>query len=390
MLSKSLVLALSIVLELVGLPRTEPGAAISVVRVPNGGIQPQAVMGPGGILHLLYFSGDPKNGDLYYVNSRDDGVTWSTPLRVNSTPGSAIALGTIRGGQMAIGRNGSIHVAWNGSDAVESSGPVNPESGQRGAPMLYSRLRHGHRVFDAERNLMKRSYGLDGGGSIAADSAGDVYVGWHGKVAGAAEGEAGRQVWIAASHDDGATFGVERPAWAEPTGACGCCGMALFADSRGTVRALYRSATDNIHRDIFLLTSNDRGQTFTGRKLHAWDINACPMTSMGFSEGAGTVFGAWETGGQVYFENLTKPGALPVSAPGVGKGRKHPRIAISSNGHVAMVWTEGTGWQRGGRLAWQLFDLQGKSLGETHTEAGIPAWSFATVAASADRFIILY
>jgi hypothetical protein len=109
-------------------PRTAPNVDISVVRVPNGGIQPQAVIGPGRILHVLYFAGDPKAGDLFYVKSADYGSAWSTPLRVNRTPGSAIAIGTIRGGQIAIGRNGRIHVAWNGSSAVAANGPLNPEA----------------------------------------------------------------------------------------------------------------------------------------------------------------------------------------------------------------------------------------------------------------------
>src|SRR5882724_6453369 len=79
---------------------------ISLVRIPNGGIQPQAIMERSGTLHLLYYSGDAAGGDLYYVKSDDDGRTWSAPLRVNSESGSAIAAGTIRGGQIAIGKNG--------------------------------------------------------------------------------------------------------------------------------------------------------------------------------------------------------------------------------------------------------------------------------------------
>src|SRR6516164_4111973 len=59
-------------------PKSEPRLAVSLVRVPNGGIQPQAVIGPGGILHVLYFAGDPKAGDLFYARSRDYGSTWST------------------------------------------------------------------------------------------------------------------------------------------------------------------------------------------------------------------------------------------------------------------------------------------------------------------------
>jgi hypothetical protein len=387
---KSLLFALCAVAVLAAGPKTAPHVDISLVRVPNGGIQPQAMVGPGGILHLLYYAGDPKNGDLFYVNSRDYGSTWSAPLRVNSTPGSALAIGTIRGGQIAIGKGGRIHVAWDGSSIVQSKGPVNPEAGQRGSPMLYSRLNDSATAFEPERNVMTHTFGLDGGGTVAADSAGNVYVAWHGKTAGAAAGEAGRQVWIAASRDDGATFAAEEAAWREPTGACGCCGMTMFGDSKGIVRALYRSATENIHRDIFLLTSVDHGRGFDGRKLHTWEINACPMSSMAFAEGAGTVAGAWETGGQVYLQNLTQPNSALVNAPGEGKGRKHPRIAIAPNGEVLMVWTEGTGWQRGGSLAWQMFGRDGKAAGEMRVQPGVPVWSFAAVVAKPNGFVVFY
>src|SRR5437763_12424409 len=88
---------------------------ISLLRVPNGGIQPQLVTDRSGTLHLLYYSGDPAGGNLYYVKSSDAGRTWSAPLRVNSEEGTASATGTIRGGQIAVGKSGRVHVAWDGS-----------------------------------------------------------------------------------------------------------------------------------------------------------------------------------------------------------------------------------------------------------------------------------
>ena len=370
-------------------PSSQFHSDISLVRVPHGGIQPQA-LADGATLHLLYFSGDPKGGDLFYVKSPDNGATWASPLRVNSDPGTAIALGTIRGGQMAIGRNGRIHVAWNGSAVAQSRGPMNPESGQRGAPMLYSRLNDNHTAFEPDRNLMAHTFGLDGGGTVASDGAGNVYVAWHGKAPGAPAGEAGRQVWVAVSHDDGRTFAPEHPAWSESTGACGCCGMSMDADQNGTVRVLYRSATENVHRDIYLLTSLDLGRSFDGQKLHTWDINACPMSSMAFGESPAGVVGAWETGGQVYFKHLLKVNSAPVPAAGEGKGRKHPRIAAAPNGEILMIWTDGTGWQRGGSLAWQLFGANDKAIGEPGIAPGIPAWSFGAVIAKPTGFLVLY
>src|SRR5579863_10546620 len=70
---------------------------VRLARVPADGLQPQAVMDDAGTLHLVYFTGDPHQGDLFYVKSTDEGATFSRALPVNSQGGSAIAMGTIRG-----------------------------------------------------------------------------------------------------------------------------------------------------------------------------------------------------------------------------------------------------------------------------------------------------
>ena len=372
------------------LPKQAPQPQVSVRRVPNGGIQPQAVTDSTGVVHLLYYSGNPAHGDLYYVTSADAGLTWSVPMRVNSQPETAIALGTIRGGQIAIGKNRRVHVAWNGSSKAEPHGRHDTETTQADAPMLYARLNNAHTAFEPERNLMMKTFGLDGGGTVAADMNGHVYVGWHGKDRGARSGESGRQVWIAISSDEGKTFSQERAAIDQPTGACGCCGMAMHSDSRGVVRTLYRSATEDVHRDIYLLTSGNRAQSFSNRKLDTWNINACPMSSMAFAERADEVAGAWETGGQVYFEKLTDRDAKPISAPGPSKSHKHPRLAIGPNGETLLVWTEGTSWNKGGTIAWQLYDGAGRSGGETGNASGLSAWSFAAATATPKGFLVVY
>jgi len=114
------------------------------------------------------------------------------------------------------------------------------------------------------------------------------------------------------------------------------------------------------------------------------------MSSMSFAEAAGKVEGAWETGGQVYFADLTTANVVPVSAPEESQGRKHPRIAIGSGGETLMVWTEGTGWARGGSLAWQLYDPSGKVIGEKRTKGGVPAWSFGAAVTKPGGFVVLY
>jgi hypothetical protein len=375
----------------------ETNGRVQVTRVPHDGLQPQLVSDERGVFHMVYYSGDARAGDLSYVRSTDHGATWSAAIAVNE-PGSAIAAGTIRGAQVAVGRNGRVHVAWNGSSKARLRGPLNPDSGKPGEPMLYARLNDAASAFEPQRNLMTSSFGLDGGGSVAADKAGSVYVAWHGigqqDAKSDLQGETRRQVWVARSQDDGKSFAPENKAWHEPTGACGCCGMKVFADRDGNVTALYRSARESIHRDIYLLRSTDRGNSFKGRLLHEWDINACPMSSMDITESEGRVLAAWETGGQVYWASVTGAGnqkIVPVAAPGESKGRKHPRLARNKKGEILLVWTEGTGWQRGGSLAWQVYDNAGRPTSTNGKIPGVPVWSFAAPIAHPDgRFTVFY
>jgi hypothetical protein len=361
-------------------------------RVPAGGIQPRTAIDSRGFLHLVYYVGDARHGDLFYVRSTDGGVNFSAPLPVNQS-GSAIAAGTIRGAQLALGKGDRVHVCWNGSS---NDGPLNRDSGKPGAPMLYSRLNDSGTAFEPQRNLMLHSFGLDGGGSIAADRSGNVYVAWHGIGESEArgtgkEGEARRSVWVTKSEDGGRTFSPEKKAWTRDTGACGCCGMKIFVDGKGDIFAMYRSATESVHRDIYLLSSNDRGRTFQGELLHKWNVNACPMSSVDFAGSANAVFAAWETAGQIYWTRIANGGAgAPIPAPGEAKGRKHPRLAVNADGSFLIAWAEGAGWAKRGSLAFQMYDASGQPGSCHHDVRDIPIWSFAAaVAARAEEVLVL-
>lgn len=359
---------------------------VKLERVPDGGLQPQvAVEGAGGEQHLVYFKGDPATGDLYYVH-HTEGTEWSKPIRVNSQSGSAIATGTIRGAHVALGRRGWVYVAWNGSRQAE------PKTSSGLTPMLYTRLHHDGKVFEAQRNVMQRNGILDGGGAVAADGAGHVYVVWH---AGDGSGESKRRVWVVRSDDDGASFARETPAWSEPTGACGCCGLSAMAGPRGSLYILYRAATNGEERDMYMLSSEDGGRNFHGMRLHPWHLNACPMTSASMELYGRDVLLAWQTEQQVYFARfdprpLPLRSPIPVPAPGSGN-RKFPALAVNSKGQILLAWAEGTGWQKGGSVAWQIFDPSGAPTGEHGEAPGLPAWSMPAVYARADGgFTILY
>ena len=357
------------------------------MRAPGGGIQPQVAVDAAGTVHMVYYKGDPGHGDLYYVRSGSSGSTFSAPLRVNTTPESAVAAGNIRGAHIAIGRNGRVHVAWNGSHSLTPGAPYGKE------PMLYTRLNDAGTAFEPQRNLIQVAYGIDGGGSVAADGAGNVYVIWHAPAPGT-EGEGNRRVWMARSTDDGATFERERPAWDRPTGACGCCGLKAFADRDGVVYVLYRSATDVVHRDIYLLISRDHGRTFEGADISKWNVGACVMSSEAFAESPAGVLAAWETEKQAYYSRVA-PGSgkisPPLGAPGTGGNRKYPAVAANAEGETLFAWTEGMAWNKGGRLAWQVYDKSGKLAAEQGNSVGVPPWDVIAAFARKDGgFTIVY
>jgi hypothetical protein len=222
---------------------------------------------------------------------------------------------------------------------------------------------------------------------VAADDDSNVYVAWH---AGGKEND--RRVYVAVSNDDGQTFAPERPA-SETGGACGCCGMRAAADHGGTLYMLYRAARDGRNRDMHLITSADHGKSYQETSVDKWDVAMCPMSSEAFAIGDQRVIAAWETEGQVLFSILdgkTHRTGKSVKPAGGEKNRKHPSVAVNDAGEILLAWTEGTGWERGGALAWQLFDKNGKAT-QKGRQDGVPVWGLPTAVTTPEgQFVIVY
>lgn len=259
--------------------------------------------------------------------------------------------------------------------------------------MLYTRSNDAGTAFEPQRNLLQFTGVIDGGGAIGADARGRVFVAWHGNGPGARD-EGARRVWLATSADDGRTFARERAVSAAETGACGCCGMDGLVDSRGQLLFLYRSAREVMNRDSYLLASTDTGRTFRSILLQPWNVGVCPMSLYDLAEGAGRTLAAWETNKQIQYTDVTAAMAgrhVIVTPPGAPGSRRHPSLAINSHSDVLMSWSEGTGWQKGGLIAWQVFNRSDQPTATAGRQPDLAVWSMPAAFARPDgSFTVLY
>jgi hypothetical protein len=371
---------------------SQSASLVELVRVAEDGIQPQAVVDAADTLHLIYFRGRPEAGDIFYTRRAPGAAGFEAAIRVNTgREGSAVAIGTIRGAHLSVGKGGRAHVTWLGSGRAEQA----QVAGKPVTPVMYARLDDAGKTFEPERNLLTWAAGLDGGGSVAADAAGSVHVTWHAghdpKL-----GEAGRAVFVRRSVDEGRTFAPEARVNAEPTGACGCCGMRALVDGEGRLCLLYRGASEPTRRGMqWLVGGADGRDGFRGIELDVWRTPACPMSSAALALGRRGVLAGWEHENRVYFAQLDPASVKrtdPIPAPRSGDGaQKHPALAQNAKGEILVAWTEGTGWNKGGGLAWQVYTAEGQPVGGLTRKDGVPRWSFISAVALPDnRFAIFY
>ncbi|MBC8243696.1 MAG: hypothetical protein H8E20_04825 [Verrucomicrobia bacterium] len=358
-------------------------STVRLTRVPRHGVQPKAVLDHKGTLHLVYLAGDPGGSDVFYTRRRANETGFAKPLRVNQTPGSAVAVGTIRGARLALGQMGRVHVAWNGSHKAGEKG--------HGAPMFYTRLIEDGGGFEPERNLMTRTRTLDGGGAVVADANGNVQVVWHAAPLGAAHGENARGVYVAKSSDHGKTFAREVGINPLP-GTCGCCGLDAFLDRDGRLLTLYRGVRD-AQRDMMLLVGN-RPAAAKSLVVGPWTVRTCPMSAAAFAQAPGGIAGAWEAKGDIHLGWFGTGGASVKNSTLIHRQahQRHPSIAANTNGTMLVAWSENTGWKKGGDLAWRIYDAKAKPTGQPGQRLrGVPKWSFAAAVAHPDgSFEILH
>jgi hypothetical protein len=345
-------------------------AGVKVLQVPDKGVQPQVLVDRQGRLHLIYLAGPAPTSDVFHRVLDATTLTFGEAARINHKPGNAMAVGSIRGAQCALGKDDRLHVVWNGS----GKGP----DGKPQAEVLYTHS-DGRGGYEPERGLMTTGKHLDGGATVAADATGMVHVLWHAAPLETPQGsgEGARRVYMTSSKDDGQSFEKEQLCAGVSPGVCACCSIRAQVMA-GELVALYRIASGN-NRGIQLLRRGRGADSFVRQEVQDWPIKMCPMSSSCLLAGKQSL-AAWETGGEVWMASLDQ-----LSAPTkIGSANaKHPSLAQSPEGDILVTWAMNTGWQRGGQAAWSLRSAKGHVIEEGPADRSVlkvPVWSFPAAA----------
>jgi len=332
------------------------GAPIRVSAADANGAEPAIAAAANGSFFVAWVNHGPaRDADVMVAHFSPEGAIQGSAVRVNSQPGVATAW---RGDPptIAIAPDQTVFVGWTGRVQPDSghatdiylsasrdqgrtfSQPVKVNDDQKSGPHgMHSLAVAGDgRIYVAwldERNIApmatmdpKMSEGTSG-----------------------RHMESNREVFIASSADGGRTFSPNKKV---ATNVCPCCKTALAVSAEGRLYVSWRQVLPGDFRHIAVASSTDQGETFTAPKIVSddqWMIAGCPVSGPAistFSNGVLRVlwYSEGKNGETGLYSSESKNGGInfgPRALMAKGNIRGTP-VLISDDKGLTAVW-EGSG-----------------------------------------------
>lgn len=249
----------------------------------------QVAVAPDGTVYVTWITQTPITGrrfpasDLRLARSDDGGRTFSPAVTVNPDAGFPTSH---HFHNLAVGPQGTVFVSWLDGSAKDRAARAQADA-VSGTEMTDGT--HGAR-------------GHHGGGHSVSEDA-----------------LPGTALHVARSVDRGRTFA---PGVVVAEGTCQCCRTALAVAGDGTLYVAWRHIFGEHIRDMAIARSEDDGATFsTPARVHAdeWQINGCPHSGPAVAVDAqDRVTVAWYTGAETaagVYRATSTDGGLTFDAP---------------------------------------------------------------------------
>ena len=312
----------------------------------RGAVQPQVAIAPGGRIHVVF----GRDSAIYHTASAD-GRSFSAPVKLGEL--SKLALRMRRGPRISATDKFIVVTAISHTEGNLRSWT----SADGGATW-----KEGAKLNDADKSAREGLHAMGG------DGQGFVFATWLDLR------NPGTELWSAASHDGGATWGANTRVYQSPDGhICECCQPSAAVDAQGHVAVMWRNWLGG-SRDLYLTTSADGGRTFSAAQkigTGTWKLNGCPMD-----------------GGAVAFKAPSRPLAVwrrdrtvfasetPAIERRLSAAASQPVVAAGKGG-VFFMWEEGGGLmlQRGSSLPVRFSDkAAAASIAATPDRGPVAVW----------------
>ena len=366
-----------------GLPAA-PSPPATSLGVPGRDNATPWIAADGSLVAVAWGASAGAHADVFVAVSRDAGMTFDSPVRVNRENGEA-RLGGELPPRVAIVPRSVPRVT--GDTAAARDILVLWTARGTSTALKLARSRDSGRTFEAPLTMQSPDAPGDRGWpALTADAQGTAHVLWldHRGLAGEPRG-AGHHgqaphdgvamarksaLYYAAAHPPAS--GTSRAATdsADPlkpdatrdvvkereitTGVCYCCKTAAAARPNGTLFTAWRQVYPGNIRDIAFSVSGDAGGSFSTPvriSMDDWAINGCPDDGPALAvDRAGTAHVVWPTvfGGQqpqgaiLYASTVDGRTFTPrvrIATLG-GQKPEHPQIAIDDGQRVVAAWDE--------------------------------------------------
>jgi hypothetical protein len=337
-----------------------PAQAPVLLGVPARANESVSVAAEGRFVAVVWGASTTGGTDVYSAVSRDGGVRFGAPVRVNAAAFDARVGGEQPPHVVLVPRRGAepaLVVVWTAK---------RPE----GSRLLTARSDDGGASFGATSIVPGTdAAGNRGWESVAVDAGGRVHVLWldHRRMAVATH-QHGAPSPASATASTAKPDPVERASLSQlyvapldgssapqaiTGGVCYCCKTSFIAGSDGTLHGVWRHVFPGDLRDIAFTTSRNRGRTFSAPVRVSedhWEFDGCPDNGPALAvDGARRVHVVWPSPADVTNPSVMalfyalSPDArqfmprvrIPTSGPA-----GHVQVLAEPRGSVLVAWDE--------------------------------------------------
>ena len=281
---------------------------------PGASFDHQIAVDSSGRICIVWLDNTPGYAAVFFSQSSDGGITFSTPQNLSNDPGGAAPP------RIAVDSAGNIDVVWAGSSGSQSG--------------FFSRSTDGGATFSAPVTIANN---VPGTPVIALDSSGNIYASWVDSVS--------LNVFFSRSVDGGATFSTPTQVSNRPP-LRGAFVSSLAVDAIGNIDLVWQDFEG--YFNVWFNRSDDGGVTFSSSKNIAAALEFGPLVSMAL-DSVGAIYVTYNTvpNGDIWLVS-SKDGGITFAGTNVSNDQTPPtranpccaQVVIDPVDNVDVVWAD--------------------------------------------------